>query len=119
MIGQDIAQAAALLRQGEVIAMPTETVYGLAGNALDEKAVAKIFAIKQRPTFDPLIVHLPAASHLEKWAKSIPAAAQKLAEAPLGQLILCRNRRLFVLSARSQRAVHGTTHPPRRLRPRR
>lgn len=80
MIGQDIAQAAALLEEGEVIAIPTETVYGLAGNALDEKAVAKIFAIKQRPTFDPLIVHLPAASHLEKWAKSIPAAAQKLAE---------------------------------------
>lgn len=80
MIGQDIAQAAALLKQGEVIAIPTETVYGLAGNALDEKVVAKIFAIKQRPTFDPLIVHLPAASHLGKWAKSIPAAAQKLAE---------------------------------------
>lgn len=80
MIGQDIAQAAALLKQGEVVAIPTETVYGLAGNALDEKAVAKIFAVKQRPTFDPLIVHLPSARHLEKWAKRIPPQAQVLAE---------------------------------------
>jgi L-threonylcarbamoyladenylate synthase len=53
-----IARAASLLRSGEVVAIPTETVYGLAGHALDEGAVARIFAAKERPTFDPLIVHV-------------------------------------------------------------
>ena len=80
MIGQNVAQAAALLKQGEVIAIPTETVYGLAGNALDERAVARIFAIKQRPSFDPLIVHVPDLGHLENWVKEIPPLARKLAE---------------------------------------
>jgi len=58
MIGQDIAIAAELLKKGEVIAIPTETVYGLAGNAFDAFAVAKIFEIKNRPRFNPLIVHI-------------------------------------------------------------
>jgi L-threonylcarbamoyladenylate synthase len=53
-----IALAARLLREGQVVGIPTETVYGLAGNAFDEGAVARIFAAKERPTFDPLIVHL-------------------------------------------------------------
>ncbi len=53
-----VRRAAALLRAGEVVALPTETVYGLAANALDEKAVAKIFAIKGRPTNNPIIVHV-------------------------------------------------------------
>ncbi len=53
-----VALAASLLRSGELVAIPTETVYGLAGNALDEGAVARIFAAKERPTFDPLIVHV-------------------------------------------------------------
>lgn len=56
---QSISKCAALLRSGEVLGIPTETVYGLAANAFDEKAVAKIFAAKDRPTFDPLIVHIP------------------------------------------------------------
>lgn len=57
---EHIALAAASLRRGEVLAMPTETVYGLAGNAFDPAAVARIFAVKERPSFDPLIVHLQA-----------------------------------------------------------
>jgi L-threonylcarbamoyladenylate synthase len=55
---QEIEKAALALIQGEVVGMPTETVYGLAGNALNEAAAARIFAAKERPTFDPLIVHL-------------------------------------------------------------
>ena len=80
MIGQNIAQAAELLKRGEVIAIPTETVYGLAGNALDDHTVAKIFAIKQRPSFDPLIVHVPDWQSLENWVQNIPTAALQLAQ---------------------------------------
>ncbi len=58
-IGKDIAKAAHLLKQGKLVAIPTETVYGLAGNALDVEAVTKIFVAKNRPHFDPLIVHVP------------------------------------------------------------
>src|SRR6185312_14229546 len=54
----EIAQAAKILREGGTVAFPTETVYGLGANALDEAAVAKIFAAKGRPSWDPLIVHV-------------------------------------------------------------
>ena len=54
-----IAEAAALLRAGELVSLPTETVYGLGANALDDTAVAKIYAAKNRPSFNPLIVHVP------------------------------------------------------------
>ena len=76
-----VSEAARLLKAGEVIAIPTETVYGLAGNAYDPKSLAKIFAAKERPTFDPLIVHIADISELENIAKDIPDAAYKLAEA--------------------------------------
>jgi len=62
-------RAIQLLRKGEVIALPTETVYGLAADALDPVAVAKIFEVKERPRFDPLIVHLPGENWLERVAK--------------------------------------------------
>jgi L-threonylcarbamoyladenylate synthase len=81
MIGKDIAHAAALLQQGEVIGMPTETVYGLAGNALDEATVAKIFSIKQRPSFDPLIVHVADMQDIGQWSDDIPDYAIALARA--------------------------------------
>jgi L-threonylcarbamoyladenylate synthase len=64
----DCARAVTLLRNGEVVALPTETVYGLAADALDAIAVAKIFEAKERPRFDPLIVHLPDRDWLEKVA---------------------------------------------------
>jgi L-threonylcarbamoyladenylate synthase len=64
----DYARAVTLLRDGEVVALPTETVYGLAANALNAIAVAKIFEAKDRPRFDPLIVHLPDRDWLEKIA---------------------------------------------------
>lgn len=63
-----ISRAVALLGQGEAIALPTETVYGLAADALREEAVLKIFRAKARPRFDPLIVHLPEAAWVEKVA---------------------------------------------------
>lgn len=76
-----IAEAAALLRAGDIVGMPTETVYGLAADALDPLAVKKIFAAKGRPADHPLIVHLPSAEHLPQWAAAIPKDALALARA--------------------------------------
>lgn len=78
---RDIAQAGAILRGGGLVAIPTETVYGLAANALDGQAVAKIFAAKGRPADNPLIVHISAFSQLAPLVGSIPEAARKLAQA--------------------------------------
>lgn len=72
--------AAVLLRQGQVVAVPTETVYGLAGNALDPQAVARIYAVKERPAFDPLIVHVAAPDRLPQIVSHIPELAQRLAD---------------------------------------
>ena len=76
-----VSEAADLLKAGEVVAIPTETVYGLAGNAYNPEALAKIFAAKERPTFDPLIVHIADIAELENVARDIPDAAYRLAEA--------------------------------------
>lgn len=67
-----LTRAVALLRRGDLVALPTETVYGLAANALDPIAVVKIFEAKERPRFDPLIVHLPNREWLERIA-NVPA----------------------------------------------
>ncbi len=64
-----VAEAARLLNAGDVVALPTETVYGLAANAFNAAAVAKIFEVKERPTFDPLIVHLPHRKDLKDVAE--------------------------------------------------
>ncbi|MGZ5283867.1 MAG: L-threonylcarbamoyladenylate synthase, partial [Bacteroidia bacterium] len=79
--GTDLALAAKLLTENEVVAVPTETVYGLAANALSPQAVVKIFEAKQRPFFDPLIVHIAGKSHIYKYVKMLPAALDKLADA--------------------------------------
>jgi L-threonylcarbamoyladenylate synthase len=68
VIGQNINQAALLLQAGGLVAIPTETVYGLAGNALNENAVAAIFEAKNRPTFNPLIIHVPSVAAMEQYA---------------------------------------------------
>lgn len=78
IIGQDIQKAKQLLGRGELVGVPTETVYGLAGNALDPDAVAKIFAVKDRPSFDPLIVHVPSLGTAEEFVKEIPRQAEQL-----------------------------------------
>lgn len=77
--GTDILYAAALLRRGELVAIPTETVYGLAGNALDANTVIKIYATKGRPQFNPLIVHLSNKEAMATYA-DVPALAYRLAE---------------------------------------
>jgi L-threonylcarbamoyladenylate synthase len=79
-IGKDILYARQLLEEGELVAIPTETVYGLAGNALDNSSVTKIFSVKNRPQFDPLIVHVPNIQLAEKYVTAIPAKAKLLTE---------------------------------------
>lgn len=64
--GTNIDKAAALLREGKLVVFPTETVYGLGGNAMDALAVARIFALKERPNFDPLIVHISSLDQMER-----------------------------------------------------
>jgi L-threonylcarbamoyladenylate synthase len=73
-----IGQAANILRAGGLVALPTETVYGLGANALDEVAVARIFAAKQRPAWDPVIVHIANTAMLEGLVTEISPAARKL-----------------------------------------
>ena len=80
-MNHDLAEAVRLLQAGELVAFPTETVYGLGADAANPEAVARIFAAKGRPADHPLIVHLPGAAHLERWARDIPALAWELAEA--------------------------------------
>lgn len=77
----EIGQAVALLQAGELVGIPTETVYGLGADAANPTAVAKIFAAKGRPADHPLIVHLAGHDWLERWAIDIPDAAWELAEA--------------------------------------
>ncbi|MEJ8843915.1 L-threonylcarbamoyladenylate synthase [Lacibacter sp. H375] len=80
-IGIDVTTAAKHLTKGELVAIPTETVYGLAANALNEDAVLKIYAAKNRPQFNPLIIHVASFEQAKQFIKDIPAEAQKLAEA--------------------------------------
>ncbi|PSL02653.1 L-threonylcarbamoyladenylate synthase [Cecembia rubra] len=79
-IGRDIAKAKAYLEIGNLVGIPTETVYGLAGNALDPDAVAKIFSVKNRPSFDPLILHTSDMSRIAQFVKEIPGPLQRLAK---------------------------------------
>ncbi len=81
LISSDILVAKYLLDKGEIIAIPTETVYGLAGNAYDPKAVSKIFSVKDRPSFDPLIVHTSSLERAKKFILDIPDEAYILSEA--------------------------------------
>jgi len=76
-----VLRAAELLRAGEVVALPTETVYGLAANALDEKAVAKIFQVKGRPADNPIIIHVAGNEMAKRCVTNWPSLADKLAKA--------------------------------------
>ena len=75
------AIAAEIIKQGELVAIPTETVYGLGANGLDESAVAKIFEAKGRPQDNPLILHISAPEEMERFCRDIPEKAYALAEA--------------------------------------
>jgi len=78
---ESIARAAELLRDGGVVAFPTETVYGLGADAMNEAAVARVFRIKGRPLDHPVIVHVASAAGLADWARDVPTTAAALAEA--------------------------------------
>jgi len=77
--GRDLILAKKLLTKGKLVAIPTETVYGLAANGLDETAVAGIFSAKNRPTFDPLILHIASIEQAQSLCTEWPEMAQKLA----------------------------------------
>ena len=78
---QSIESAAAALRRGELVAFPTETVYGLGANAQNPAAVRKIFEAKGRPANHPVIVHLDSPRYLHRWVREVPELANRLAEA--------------------------------------
>jgi L-threonylcarbamoyladenylate synthase len=103
-----IAQAAQALRDGQLVGMPTETVYGLAANATDDAAVAKIFVAKGRPSDHPLIVHVASAAQVPLFAAQVPDFAQGLIDAfwpgPL-TLILSRQSGVATASAGGQDSI--------------
>lgn len=115
-IGTDIKEAARLLRAGELVAIPTETVYGLAANAFSETAVLKIFEAKGRPAFDPLIVHTHSVEGFSQIAVSIPDMAYRLAEAFMpGPLTLILPKKaqvpLLVTSGHETVGIRIPNHP--------
>lgn len=81
IISKDIQKAVQLLTDEKLVAIPTETVYGLAGNIFSEKAIKSIFSTKKRPFFNPLIVHIPSVDSLENIVTHIPEKAKLLATA--------------------------------------
>ena len=99
MTGSSIERALEILRNGGLVAIPTETVYGLAGDASNEAAVRRIFEAKGRPADHPLIVHVAAAEQLAGWAATVPTAAAVLADTCWpGPLTLLVPRAVHVLS---------------------
>ena len=115
-IREPIATAADFLRSGEVVAIPTETVYGLAGNALNPTAVTKIFAVKNRPTFNPLIIHTDTFRKIRPYVGSIPEVAHRLANqfwpGPLTMLFPKTSRIPDIVTAGLDRvAVRIPQHP--------
>ena len=78
---EELLEGAQIIREGGLVAFPTETVYGLGGNALDENAAKKIYAAKGRPSDNPLIAHVSCAAEVEPLVKEIPEAGRKLMEA--------------------------------------
>lgn len=115
-IGNNLERAAQAILQGKLVAIPTETVYGLAANALNEKAVLSIFEAKQRPFFDPLIIHIHSLDVLEKYAsfndERLRLLAQTFWPGPL-TLLLPKNSRIpaVVTSGLDRVAVRVPDHP--------
>lgn len=112
----DVDAALQVLREGGLVAIPTETVYGLAADASREAAVRRIFAAKGRPADHPLIVHVADASHLPRWASRVPDAAAVLADACWpGPLTVVVPRAAHVLDVvtggRSTVGVRVPAHP--------
>ena len=115
-IGKDILKAKAILEQGDVVGIPTETVYGLAANAYNEKAVAKIFEAKNRPFFDPLILHTNSIDKIKSFVEYIPLDLHVLLETfspgPLTVLLLKKKSISDLVTAGLDRvAVRIPNHP--------
>jgi L-threonylcarbamoyladenylate synthase len=116
MIITDINQAKKALKNNKIISIPTETVYGLAGNAYSEKAIEKIFSLKKRPFFNPLIVHIKSAEFLTNVARDVPAIAMDLAnEFWPGPLTLVLKKKSIipdiVTSGKDTVAIRMPNHP--------
>lgn len=115
-IGRDIALAKAYLEQGDLVGIPTETVYGLAGNALDEQAVVRIFETKNRPAFDPLILHTDSLEKVKSFVTSIPEPLGLLAREfwPGPLTVLLKKKAMIsdlVTSGLDRVAVRIPNHP--------
>lgn len=115
-IGIDIEKAKQILQQGGLVAIPTETVYGLAANALDETTVLKIFEAKNRPHFDPLIIHTNSIAKIKKYISSFPLWAEQLANAfwPGALTLLLPKKDIvpdLVTSGLPQVAIRIPNHP--------
>ncbi|SEB52160.1 translation factor SUA5 [Tenacibaculum sp. MAR_2009_124] len=116
MITKKIDIAIESLNNGNLVAIPTETVYGLSGNAFDEKVIEKIFTLKERPLNNPLIVHIKSYDYLEKIAKDVPDIAMKLAKNfwP-GPLTLVLNKKHLVpdivTAGKETVAIRVPSHP--------
>ncbi len=111
-----IRRAIELLRAGEIVAVPTETVYGLAAGALNQSGVAKIFEAKERPRFDPLIVHLPNREALDELALDVSPIASQLIEKfwPGPLTIIFRKRHIIpdiVTAGLDTVALRMSAHP--------
>jgi L-threonylcarbamoyladenylate synthase len=116
LITKNISDAIKELNKGNIIGLPTETVYGLAGNALNEEAIKKIFNLKKRPFYNPLIVHIKSIDYLHEIATDIPDIALKLANVfwP-GPLTLILNKKAIVpdivTGGKDTVAVRVPNHP--------
>ena len=112
----DIKKAAQALKDGYLVAFPTETVYGLGADATNEKAVSRVYSVKARPTDHPLIVHVSSINQLGKWAIDIPEYAIKLAKefwpGPM-TLILKRSEiaKNFITGGQENVGVRVPSHP--------
>lgn len=117
VIGTDVAAAAHWLQSGELVAIPTETVYGLAANAMREESLVKIFAAKERPRFNPLIMHVPDWQAAQPYLlQPLPEAANALARllmpGPLTLLLPKSERVPDLLTAGSSKvAIRIPAHP--------
>lgn len=115
-IGTDIHLARQLLMEGQLVAVPTETVYGLAGNALDTRVVSEIFRVKDRPSFDPLIVHTDSLVRVKDLTGDIPVVLARLADrfmpGPL-TLLLPKTEKIpdLVTSGSPKVAIRIPDHP--------
>ena len=116
IISTDLNKAKDILDSEELVAIPTETVYGLAGNIYSEKAINLIFKTKERPLFNPLIVHIPYPEYLKEIVTEIPEKAQRLANTfwpgPL-TLVLKKNSKIpdVITAGKDTVAVRVPNHP--------